>query len=113
MKIRQQTRYRLGLILMAVALWASLGSVAFAGEWTEGTLSFIGGLGENGGATPSSQIELTMKGGNTFTLDPQLKIVDRLGHAMTIGQLAAPSKVRFRADEGVIRELKVLENLPR
>ncbi len=98
---------------MVVALWASLGSVAFASEWTEGTLSFIRGLGENGGATSSSQVELTMKGGHTFSLDPHLKIVDRSGHAITIDQVTAPSKVHFRADEGVIRELKVLENLPR
>lgn len=115
MKTPKLITYLAMMILAAMTLWGSIGSVAVAGEWTEGTLSFVSGvsLGENGRSMPSSEIGLLMKGGKMFAVDPKLKIVDRSGRPLTIDQVTVPSKVRFLADESVIKELKVLEALPR
>ena len=114
MSTRKQSRHRGKAIVMTLALLA-LSSGVMAGEWTEGTLKFVQGLNQEGNArtTPLSQIGLMMKGGKTFTADPRLPVVDQSGRTTTIDRVVVPAKVRFRADGDVVKELKVVETLPR
>ena len=115
MKNQRQIASRGNAILMGLMLSWAVSSAAFAGEWTEGTLGFIHGMNQEGNSrsAPLAQVELMMKGGKTFTADPRLTIVDQSGHVTTIDRVSVPAKVRFRADGNVIRELKVVETLPR
>lgn len=101
----------LGLILVCV--WF-LFPGASAAEWSEGILAEVKGTEAlEGNNSNLSNIELMIEGGNIFRLDPKVKIKDLGGSPISLDMLAFPSKIRFQAEKGIIKEIILIEVSPR
>jgi hypothetical protein len=92
----------------------SLSMAAEASEWSEGILKQVMGLSMKEGHDESNGlIEIGLRDGTILPLDPAVKIKDSQGNPISLEQFTFPSKIRFRLDKGVVKELVLIEAFPR
>ncbi len=113
-----------GLTLIVIGTWVSSyhavegGSRALAAEWDEGILNQVsdprgGGVdAETGELATTARLQLLIDG-ETFSFDPGGSVKDASGKRIPFGQLVPQSRVRFRAEHGVITDIVLVEVLPR
>ncbi len=100
--------------LATVQLGKSFFTVAEAAEWSEGILSEVHGLsGKEGQEKAIGPIELGLDDGTIFPLAPNAKIKDIQGNTLSLGQLLVPCKIRYIQEKGVVKEVVLIEVLPR
>lgn len=88
--------------------------IAQASEWSEGILSEVHGLpGKEGREKAIGPIEIKLDDGNTFQMDPKAKIKDIRGIPISLERLIIPCKIRFIQEKGVVKEMVLIEVLPR
>lgn len=93
-------------------------SVAVAADWTEGVLLEIKGLDRKGEGSNHSRLnfdtlELVMDKGPVLKLDPNLKITGEGNEPMGLEALPAQSRIRFRPQGGLVKEIILLDVLAR
>lgn len=100
--------------LTPVQLGESLSMAAETSEWSEGILKqVLRRSGKEGYSESGGLIEIGLRDGTILPLDPAVKIKDSQGNTISLEQFTFPSKIRFRLDKGVIRELVLIEAFPR
>lgn len=111
-----------GLVLTLVAFVApapvQLGKffsgIAEASEWSEGILAAVNGLpNKEGQAGTIGPIEIRLADGNSFPMDPKVRIRDTKGQPVLWEEITFPSKIRYLLDKGVVKEMVLIEVLPR
>jgi hypothetical protein len=100
--------------LTPVQLGKYFSAVAEASEWSEGILAAVNGLsGKEGQAGAIGPIEIRLADGNSFTMDPKVRIRDTKGQPVLWEEITFPSKIRYLLDKGVVKEMVLIEALPR
>jgi len=93
-------------------------SVAVAADWTEGVLLEIKGLDHRGEGSNHSRLkldtlELVMDKGPILKLDPNFKITGEGNEPMELEALPVQSRIRFRPQGGLVKEIILLDVLAR
>jgi hypothetical protein len=89
-------------------------AVAEASEWSEGTLMVVNRPAHKEGPEESvGPAELRMDNGSIIPLDPKAKLRDAKGDSIELDRFTSPSKIRFKLEKGVVKEMVLIEALPR
>jgi hypothetical protein len=100
--------------LAPVQLGKSFFTVAGAADWSEGILSKVHGLpGQEGQEGIRGPVEIELDNGSTLPVDPTTKIKDANGNPLSWERLLVPCKIRFVLEKGVVKEVVLIEVLPR
>ena len=95
-------------------LGKSLSTVAEASEWSEGIVKAVNGLpageGQEKGVEP---VTIKLDDGRILPLDPKARITDTRGNPIPLESFISPSKIRFLLEKGVVKEMVLIEALPR
>jgi hypothetical protein len=103
-----------GFVALApVQLGKSFYGVAEASEWSDTVLIQVTGLPQGGEEKAIGPIEIELDNGTIFPLDPRVKLKDTKGQPVSLEQFTSPSKVRFILEKGVVKEMVLIEALPR
>jgi len=95
-------------------LGESLSMAAEVSEWSEGMLEQVLGLSEEEGHGESAgPIQIVLEDGTTLPLDPRVRIRDVQGNPISLMRFTSTSKIRFRLEKGIVKELVLIEALPR
>jgi len=90
-------------------------AVAQASEWSQPVLIRVIGFqmkdeDQNENVGP---VTIELEDGQSFPLDPRAKFKNEKGDSILLSSFTAPSKVRFLSDKGVVKEMVLIEALPR
>ncbi len=122
-------RQRLIRVVLSGMIWSLIGMMNFlpAGpgkysveaaepaQWSEGILHGVinSPLSEEGREKGVGPIMIEMENGSIFPMDPKARIKDLRNNPISLDQLTNPSKIRYLLDKGVVKELVLIEALPR
>ncbi len=85
--------------------------------WSDGILAEVKGAQLNQDQTNSlgleRPVEVLMEDGQVFVMGPDVKIRNKEGSTLSLNTLPVQSRVRYRAEDGVIKEIVLMEVLPR
>jgi hypothetical protein len=101
--------------LAPVQLGKSFSPIAEAAEWSQPVLIQVIGFqmkdeDQDGIVGP---VTIELENGESFPLDPKAKFKNEKGDPISLVKFTAPSKVRFLLDKGVVKEMILIEALPR
>jgi hypothetical protein len=89
-------------------------AIAEVSEWSEGTLMVVNRPAHKEGQEESvGPAELRMDNGSIFPLDPKAKLKDAKGDSIELDRFTSPSKIRFLLEKGIVKEMVLIEALPR
>ena len=90
-------------------------AVAQASEWSQPVLIWVKEVqSQDTGATEmGGQVEIELENGETLPLAPKAVLKNENGETVSLTNFTAPSKVRFLLDKGIVREMILIEALPR
>jgi len=101
--------------LTPVQLGISSLAMAETSDWSQPVLLRVDGVHFKPGQDEIvGPIEIVLlKDGTTFPVDPLGKFKDKNGDPISLTSFTSPSKVRFRLEKGVVKEMVLIEALPR
>ena len=112
-----------GLVLTLVGFWGiapvqlgrSFSTVAEASEWSQPVLIQVIGfqMKDEDQGEIVGPVKIELENGESFPLDPKAKFKNAKGDSISLSNFTDPSKVRFLLDKGVVKEMILIEALPR
>jgi hypothetical protein len=93
--------------------FSGVANASEASEWSAPVLIRVIGLSQGGEEKAIGPIEIELENGTVFPLDPRVKLKDAKGEPVSLEQFTSPSKVRFILEKGVVKEMVLIEALPR
>jgi hypothetical protein len=110
-----------GLVLTLVGLMnltplylgESLSMAAEASKWSDEVLIRLKGLPEGDHEKAIESVEIELEDGQSFPLAPNAKLKNTRNETVSLEQFTSPSKVRFVLEKGVVKEMVLIEALPR
>jgi hypothetical protein len=101
--------------LAPVQLGKPFFAVAQASEWSQPVLIRVIGFQMKDETQDEivGPVEIEMEDGQSLPLDPRAKFKNEKGDPISLSSFTAPSKVRFLSDKGVVKEMILIEALPR
>lgn len=105
----------IGLVNLTPVQFGRFPSVlAEVSEWSEGILTAVNRPAQNEGQKELvGPVEIRMDNGGIFPMDPKAKLKDARGHSIGLERFTSPSKIRFLLKKGIVKELVLIEALPR
>jgi len=90
-------------------------AVAQASEWSQPVLVRVIGFQMKGEGTDEigGNVKIELEDGQSFPLSQGAKFKNTEGDSISLSSFTAPSKVRFLLDKGVVKEMILIEALPR